>query len=177
MFLKLLLAGFVAIFIAFVITLDFTDPIIPSWNTFHQDELPSTTEMNGAKAAILAMVGAATLFIGFIPSRRSTDRRIDMLLRVVGAAAVGATGWFWLLSATDGKFGPYLIAVVPSMALVTCVLILNVSLSLAYNQDEKQIKNTGKAKLTWHTVILGIIMILALTLIFSAMIFLPRWIF
>ena len=174
---KLWLTGLVAVFITFIITLDFTDPIHPAWNTFNPDELPSTTEMNGAKAAILAMAGAATLFIGFIPSRGNNSRRIDVLVRIVGAAAVGATGWFWLLSATGGNFRPYLFAVVPTLLLVTIILTFNIVLGRALEMDERQIKNTGKAKLTWNTAILAIVMLLAFASVISAMVFLPQWLF
>ena len=60
---KLILAGLAFNTIVITVLIDFTSPSLPEWSRFGQDELPTTIEMYGAKAAILALVGATTLFI------------------------------------------------------------------------------------------------------------------
>ena len=179
---KVILTGLVSGLIIYTVALDFTNPVHPDWNLFEQEELPTATEMYGAKAAILAMAGAATLFIGFIPTRRSNrSRRIDLLIQVSGAIAVALTGWFWLLSATDGHPGPYLVAIVPSMAVFVLTLIVFVVLRLAEDRDEEQVQETGSAKLTWGSVVMLLVMLLVVALSFAsiigAVVFLPKWLF
>ena len=176
--LKIALTVLVSGFILYTVFLDFTDPSAPNWNLFHEEELPSAIESYGAKAAMLAMAGAATLFISLIPigsSRRS--RGIDLSVQIVGAIAVGCTGWFWLLSATNGNPGPYLAAIVPSMAVFAVVFTANIIMRLAYDLDERQIEETGRAKLTWKSVILGLVFLLAFALMIVVIVFIPIWLF
>ncbi len=175
---KYMLTSLVGCFIVYTVILDFTNPVHPDWNLFRRDELPSDTEVHGIKAAMLAMAGAATLFIGFIPvGNNHRSRRGDLSLQIVGALAVGLTGWFWLLSATNGEPGPYLAAIVPSMGVFAVVFISSVIFKLVYDRDETQLKETGSTKLTWKTVILGLILLFAFALIIGAIVFIPKWLF
>ncbi len=164
--------------IIFTVTIDFTDTGYPDWNLFQQSELPSATEVYGAKAAILAMAAAATLFIGFIPVNSSNrGTRVDLYVQVVGAIAVGLTGWFWLLSATNGNPGPYLVAIVPSMAVFVLAVGIFLGLRIAHGLDERQVNETGKTKLIWDIVKLGLVFLLAFALIIGAIAFVPKWLF
>ena len=131
---------------------------------------------------MLAMAGAATLFISLIPvSNSNRGTTIDLLVRVMGAIAVVLTGWFWLLSATNGNPGPYLVVIVPSMAIFVLAFIVMIILRLAGDLDERQLKETGTAKPTKETFIMGLVMtlvlVLAFALIFGALVFLPKWLF
>ena len=177
-----MLTGLVGGFIIYTVILDFTDPVVPDWNLFREEELPSATETHSIKAAMLAMAGAATLFISLIPvSNSNRGTTIDLLVRVMGAIAVVLTGWFWLLSATNGNPGPYLVAIVPSMAIFVLAFIVMIILRLAGDLDERQLKETGTAKPTKETFIMGLVMtlvlVLAFALIFGALVFLPKWLF
>ena len=175
---KLILASLVGCLIIYTIVLDFTDPLHPDWNLFQNEELLSTSSMYGAKAAILAMAAAATLFIGFIPiGSSSRGKTIDLVVGVVGAVAAISTGWFWLLSATDGKPAPYLLAIVPTMGVFLLVLIISIVLRLAEDLDKRGQEETDKRWLTWEGVILLLAVPLALALIIGAMVLIPRWFF
>ena len=70
---KLGLTYLVFSLVGFLIVLDFTDPTVPNWNIFKT--IPSPTEVYGAKAALLAMAGAAFLFIGLMPTNPSKSGR------------------------------------------------------------------------------------------------------
>ena len=175
---KLILAGVAFNTIAVIVLIDFTSPSRPEWSLFGQDELPTTIEMYGAKAAILAIVGAATLFIAFIPTDNSRASRIvDLLVRIVGAVAVVTTGWFWLLSATNGSPTPYIVAIVPASLLFVFGLATTSVLRYAYTLDTKQMKKTGRAKLGWETVIMTLILLLVFVLTFGTIAYLPSRLF
>ena len=175
---KLILAGLAFNTMVVIVLIDFTNPSRPQWSRFGQDELPTTIEMYGAKAAILAMVGAATLFVAFIPtdgSRRS--RIVDLLVRIVGAIAVATTGWFWLLSATNGNPSPYIIAVVPATLIFVFGLATTSVIRYAYKLDTEQLKETGRAKLGWETVIMVLVVLLVFVLTLGTIAYLPSWLF
>ena len=70
---KLWLLSMVLSLLVFTVSLDFADPIIPAWNLFPDARPPTATETYGVKAAMLAIEGAAALFIGLIPT--GTERR------------------------------------------------------------------------------------------------------
>lgn len=176
--LKLALTFLVSGFIIYTVVLDFTEPVAPNWNLFREEELPSATESYGAKAAMLAMAGAATLFISLIPTGSSRrNRKIDLYVQTVGAIAVGCTGWFWLLSATNGNLGPYLAAIVPSMTVLAVIFTASITMRLADDLDERQIEETGRAKLTWKGVILGLVFLIAFALMIVINAFVPMWLF
>ena len=175
---KLILAGLAFNTIVITVLIDFTSPSLPEWSRFGQDELPTTIEMYGAKAAILALVGATTLFIAFIPigsSRRSGI--VDLLVRIVGAIAVGLAGWFWLLSATNGNPSPYFIVIVPATLLFVFGLATTSVLRHAYDLDTKQSQETSGAKLGWQTVIMVLVLLLVSVLTLGTIIYLPNWLF
>ena len=175
---KLLLTGFVGGFILYTVLLDFTDPLVQNWNIFREEEKPTTTQSYGAKAAMLAMAGAATLFTSLIPIGTSPrSRRIDLGVQIVGAIAVTSTGWYWLLNATDGNPGPYLAAIVPSMAVFVLAFGAFLGLRIAGELDQKRIEESGKATLTWDVAILGLAIAVAYALIVGIVFYLPGWLF
>ena len=175
---KLILAGVALNTIAVIVRIDFTSPSRPEWSLFGQDELPTTIEMYGAKAAILAIVGAATLFIAFIPTDNSrVSRIVDLLVRIVGAVAVATMGWFWLLSVTNGSPTPYIVAIVPASLLFVLGFAITSVIRYAYSLDTKQKKETGRAKLGWETVIMALVLLLVFVLTLGTIAYLPSWLF
>ena len=109
--LKFLLGLLVLMIAITTVAIDFRD-VSPDWDLF--SESPSSVESYGAKAAILALLGAAAVFIGFIPSGSSgMAKGADILVRLTGALMLAMTGLFWLLNATGGRPGPYLFCLRP----------------------------------------------------------------
>ena len=126
-------------------------------------ELPPA-KAYGAKAALMALAGAATLFIGLIPARDSRDNRIDLIARAVGAFSVGTAGWFWLLSATEGRPGPYLLIMVPTAAVYAAAVALNLVFGYAVAHDKMHMQEKGYTKLSWSLLALTLGIILAVSL-------------
>ncbi len=126
---KLVLLALVLGIIIAVCFVDFNDPEIGNWDALREVSL---SQAHGAKAAMLALGAAAALFIGYIPGDSSKSTRIiDTLVKVVGTFAAGLAGWFWLLSETDNRPGPYLLAVVPTIAIMTIGSGINILLASA----------------------------------------------
>ena len=174
---KLTLTHVVFVTVLAIVAVDFDDLIIPEWSLFQESELSSSTEGNGAKAALLAMAGAATLFIALIPTK--TDRRArlaDLWLGSVGALATGSTGWFWLLSATEGDPGPYLLAIIPLLTLYLIIVFVSLCLNHAERQD-KEWNEAGRPKLTLGFLVSPIVLLCGMTLAVVVAVFLPRWVF
>ena len=118
---KLLLALLVLMSTIVTAGIDFRNVGYPDWDLFR--ESPSLVESYGAKAAILALLGAAAMFIGFIPSGSSRKaKRADLVVRLTGALALAMTGLYWLLNATEGRPGPYLIAYIPTVVIYVCAV-------------------------------------------------------
>lgn len=124
-------------------------------------ESATSTEAFNVKAAMLALAGAATLFIRLIPSIASRAHNFLILwLNAVGALAALSTGWFWLLGATGGRPGPYLIAVLPTMGIFAGVVI--VSMLLRRDTSESKVSlTTLKTLLTLFVVALSVLVIFA----------------
>ena len=175
---KLLFAGLALSTVIATVLIDFTSPSRPEWSFFDQEELPSDTEAHGAKAAILAMVGAAVLVVGFIQiGSSSRSKKIDLLVQGVGAVAVGFTGWFWLLSATNGNPTPYLIAIVPSSLLYVFAFGVGMSFRYASHLDERQERETGRARLGWEIVVVVLLVLLVSLLTLGTILYLPSLLF
>ena len=64
------------------------------------DSIPLTDEeLNGAKAAVLAMCAASVLFLLIIPvGTGEFDRGIDVVQRIIGALLAFASSRYWLIS-------------------------------------------------------------------------------
>ena len=156
--------------------IDFPDVDYPEWDLF--SESPSSVESYGAKAAILAMLGAAAMFIGFIPSGNSKyAKRADLVVRFVGALALGMTGLYWLLNATEGHPGPYLVAYVPTVVIYVCAISVFIALRYASDRDERQIQDEGRATLSWDILVPSALVMIMLTLGLLAVIYLPEILF
>lgn len=173
---KLLLANTVFTIVLAIVVVDFNDLINPEWSLFQDTDLPTQTEIYGAKAALLAMAAATTLFVGLIPAGSNGGRTVNVWVGLVGGLAAGATGWFWLLNATEGEPRPYLVAIVPSIAIYMTAVVLGVVMRYANIKDTRQIRETGRATLTLGSIVLGLVTIFAFALIFGLIFLLPRWI-
>ena len=118
------------------ISTNFEDPVFPGWNTPLKAITPSSSQEAGAKAAVLAMAGAASLFVSLIPVQAGRPgERLDFMVRLVGAAAALFAGLYWLVGETGGRPSPYLIALVPSMFVMGTIMLGAVSLSYAQSLD------------------------------------------
>ena len=165
---KLGLTYLVFSLVVFLIVLDFTDPTVPNWNIFKT--IPSPTEVYGAKAAFL--------FIGLMPTNPSkSGRRLDAGVKILGAVTVSLTGWFWLLSATNGQVGPYLAAVIPTIALCLIFTLVSIVMGYARSVDEEQIREDGRAKLKPGAIGLGISVVGLAAVIMYLLVNVPRWLF
>ena len=125
---------------------------------------PSKSEIYGVKAALFAMVAASLLFISFIPSR---NKRVDILIRALGAIATLLAGLFWLLSATKGNLEPYLVPIAIPITMYVLAAFSAIALSYANQHDELQIKQYGKAKLNWKLTLFFTILTALLFAIFT----------
>ena len=173
---KLLLGLLVLMITIFTTGIDFRDVGYPEWDLF--SESPSSVESYGAKAAILALLGAAAMFIGFIPSGNSKNaKRVDLVVRVTGALALGMTGLYWLLNETEGRPGPYLIAYVPTVVIYVCAISVLITLRYASDRDERQIQEEGRATLSWAILVPIALVVIIPTLGLLAVIYLPEILF
>lgn len=170
---KLWLLFLISALIGYTVMLDFTDPITATWHLFPDADQPSPTEAYGVKAAMLAMEGAAVLFIALIPAGTSRSARIaDRWGRLAGVVAAGLTGWFWFLDATDGDYAPYLVAVVPSMIMCVLFVGLSTALSVASNIDQRLKQEHGGPRWGWEGVALIAVTLAVFLIAFAALILL-----
>ena len=173
---KLYLTYLVTSLVLFLTVLDFIDPTVPNWNIF--DTIPSTTEAYGAKAALLAMAGGALLFIGLMPVHPSKfGRRLDLGVKIAGSLTVSITGWFWLLSATNGHVGPYLAAIIPTIALCLIFTICAIAFSYAQSVDNEQIREHGRARIRIDAIGLGILVVGIAAIVMYLLVNVPGWLF
>ena len=175
---KLTLIAFVSVLVFMTIVIDFNDPPYPEWSLLKEGDPLPPANVNGAKAAILALAGAVTLFIGLIPTgNSSSSNAIDLMVKLIGAASAGAAGWFWLLSATEGRPGPYLLVMVPTMGLMVFLMVFNGVGRYATIHDEKQIREEGYAKLNWAILAMALGALAVGALIVGAIVYLPGMLF
>ena len=176
--LKLWLTFLMGWIILAIIIFDFADPIYPDWSRFQQTDFPTPIEVYGAKAALLAVAGAAMLFIALIPVDTSPRSKIiNLLARLVGILAATSTGWFWLLNATNGRPTPYLIVFIPFLGLILIAMMIALAFWYTDEMDEKQLRETGTAKLKWKGVLITLASTFALVLVFFGIAYLPGWLF
>ena len=109
-----------------VLAVDLDNPTEPTWNVLLNSIRPTLSQQYGAKAAVLAIVGAGIVFVGLIPGRNNKlSKMIDLFVKIAGPVSVMVVGWFWLLGETDGRPGPYLVAFIPIVGtLVVAILVL-----------------------------------------------------
>ncbi len=118
------------------------------------------------------------MFIGFIPSGNSKySKRVDLVVRFVGALALGMTGLYWLLNATEGHPGPYLVAYVPTVVIFVCVISVLITLRYASDRDEGQIQEEGRTTLPWDILVPSALVVIMLTVGLLAVIYLPEILF
>ena len=161
-----------------IIIIDFADPFYYKWSRFQQTDFPTPIEVYGAKAALLAVAGAAILFIALIPVDTSPrSKMINLLAGLVGILAATSTGWFWLLNASNGKPTPYLIAFIPFIGLILVAMMISMAFWYTDEMDEKQLRETGTAKLKWKGVIIAFTSTLALALVLFGIAYLPDRLF
>ncbi len=175
---KLGLASLVLFLTLWIILADFSKPVDPEWNLLQGTRFSPSSKEDGAKAALLAMCGAATLFISFMPQEKGPSGRIlDTYVRAVGAIAVGGTGWYWLSSETDGQPGLYLLALVPILVIYACGSIVMTMLIFSSRKDNQLIRETGSSKLTWGDAVRPIATVLVVLGLFVSTVYIPRWFF
>ena len=154
---KLLLLAFVLGVIIAVVFVDFNNPEIGELGSLREFSL---SQAHGAKAAMLALGAAAALFIGYIPGDSSkATRTLDMLVTLVGALAAGFAGWFWLLSETDNRPGPYLLAVVPTIAVMTIGSGFNILLVSAVGHTRGKESETRSRGLSPKSFIVAMLLV------------------
>ena len=117
------------------------------------------------------------LFVSLMPVGTSDrERHINLWAAVIGAYLAIMAGWFWLLSATDGTPVPYLVVVAPFALTMLAALLVLLGLQYVGSIDARQIREKGKATLTWKSVVL---IILTLGLVIFGPLFViiavPRW--
>ena len=90
----------------------------------------------------------------------------DILVRFTGALALAMTGFYWLLNATGGRPGPYLVAYVPTVIVYGFVMAMFIIFRYMHDLDEKQIREEGKAMLSLNILVpiavVGLVFILAI---------------
>ena len=169
---KLVLTAFLFLLAFLTILVDFNDPPVPEWSRFEEGVPLPSANADGAKAALLAMLGAATLFIGLIPTK--DNREVELATRIVGAGSVAAAGWFWLLSATEGRPGNYLLVMVPVMFLLAGLMAISLISGVVQSYGEKAIQGNSTLRLPWRLLSLVAMALIAAVTIF-ALFFLPGW--
>ncbi len=159
-----------------VTLVDIGEPAFPETSLLTLTGLTTPTAIYGVKAALLAMIAASVLFIWAIPAGTSRrDRWTNLYVGVVGAFAVGAAAWFWLLNATGGMPATYSGVIIPAMGLSVLISILAMLIPYGYEEDELQIRETGKAKLNLRVLAMGIVWILAYLALVGGIIFMFGW--
>ena len=88
------------------------------------------------KAAICALIGAAVLFLGFIPDHHSwLNGRLTYFIRVIGAYSALLTGWFWL--DVEGRdVGQSLYIALSVIGIILAVLVTQVILQFFPPRDQ-----------------------------------------
>ena len=117
---------------------DFYTPLFAGWEAPLVESGLTSAQVYGAKAAILAVLGAASLLLQFSPTTLSRPTfSIASVTSVTTAVAALLTGWFWLLSATAGNPSPFLIALVPSVGWTSIGIIIGLFVGEALKADRK----------------------------------------
>ena len=157
------------------ITANLRIPIVPGWEIPLERSGMTSDQLYGAKAAALAILGAASLFLAFAANRPTL--RIDFLVSVTTVTAAFAAGWFWLLGETGGNPVPFLIALVPAIAWIATLLAIMEVLGMARRSDERKIRERGVSKLDWRMALLTVVFFAVLAGLVYLMGWLPSRVF
>lgn len=88
------------------------------------------------QAPMMAMLGAATLFVGLM---RSGITKLDKSVNILGIVLVLSTGTFWLLDATDGDIGPYFVFLVLSVPIIVTPMLSGIILGRTIRNAQRKI--------------------------------------
>ena len=173
----LFLQLFVAMFLG-VLAVDLENPTEPAWNVLLNSIRPTLSQQYGAKAAVLAIVGAGIVFVGLIPGRSNKlSKTIDLVVKIAGSFSVMVIGWFWLLGETDGRPGPYLVAFIPTVGTLMVVMLVLFPFNLPSSKSIQQGETGKETSSDLGPFVFGIVAILLGIAFFYALIFVPRWLF
>ena len=171
--LKLFLWAVISGLVTATITANLGIPIFPGWEAPLVESGMTSNQLYGAKAATLAVLGAASLSLALIsiPSIRPI-LRTDFLVGVTSAVSAFSAGWFWLLGETEGNPVPFLIALVPALAWMSVAVTMGMILGEAIKADRKD-----PPKLQMRIVLLVIGSVAMTAGIFALMYLLPSRLF
>ena len=159
------------------VVVDYAGVSNSDWNFFQEDAFQSSSDIYNAMAAIMAVCAGLMLFVSLIrtDSHRWNDR-VNLGVRIVGFIAVLLSGAFWLLSASNGDPTPYILAMVPIVALLLYGLAMGLVLMRAYQHDEQMVRKTGRAKFNPKLSGIGTLLILLAGIALVAILSAPGWI-
>ena len=168
---------------AAILITDFSDiGGLGGWGVPLEDQGLSDTQEYGVKAALLAMLTAGMLLVALFPSDDTRQaKRIDILSRIASAVMAMATGWFWLLNATEGDPRPYLVALIPMALTYSVVLAMYMALSYVQYVDSRpdSLHETQRwrTKLHWSVFLAALGVVLLGGVVVFLLIWLPPRIF
>ena len=146
-----------------VIFNDFDEFVSPSWLGLPEDFDPPSGPLHGVKADLLAMCAGAMLFVSMIPIGSSrSSKLVDKIAQSLGGFLALGTGWYWLLSESDGDPRRYLIAYLPMAVLMTIAFTVNVLVgSASVSQEQRE-----QSEPSWRlTILFGIGLMVAVAVI------------
>ena len=142
-FLRIAIAGLV---IATVVA-NLRIPIFSGWEIPLERSDIISSQLYGAKAATLAILGAVALLSGLVFSSPNEPARINFSTSIIIVAATLAAGWFWLLGETDGNPVPFLIALVPAIVWMAGLVAVMELVRIAERMDRRKIEESGASRL------------------------------
>ena len=122
-------------------------PIFSGWEIPLERSAITSSQLYGAKAATLAILGAMALLSGLVFSSPNGPARINFFTGITTVAATLAAGWFWLLGETDGNPVPFLIALIPAIVWMAGFIAVMELVGIAERIDRRNIKELGTSRL------------------------------
>ena len=102
---------------------------------------------SGVRASIFALAAATLLFIPLIPKGAEEPDAallVDWCIRSLGALTAFLAGWYWLLSETEGRPQPYLMAVLITAGVLVVVVIWQLAVVALIRYLSEKIRNRGR---------------------------------
>ena len=94
---------------------------------------------DGVRAAMFAMIAAATLFIALLPRDDSeTDVLVGRLSQLCSVIAAFLAGLFWLMDETGRQPGPYIIVLLAVTGALSTFLVITIAVEVILQRIRKE---------------------------------------